>query len=134
MNKFEFIIDGPPVSQQARRREKLRNWRAYVRQEAEKYWSTENKIFKNYVMVEINYFYEDVALDIDNIIKPILDAIIGLVYLDDDQITDIIVRKRNVLTSFKTGSTSSVLTEGFIRKKEFLYVVVTLSPYYEVIE
>lgn len=134
MNKFEFIIDGPPVSQQARRREKVRQWRAYVRQEAEKYWSTENKVFTNDVIVEIRYFYEDVALDIDNIIKPILDAIIGLVYLDDDQITDIIVRKRNLFANFKTNNTSSVLAEGFKREKEFLYVAVTASPHYKVIE
>ena len=134
MNKFEFIVDGPPVSQQARRREKVRNWRTYVRQAAKKYWSIENKVFTDYVMVEINYFYEDVPLDIDNIIKPILDAIIGLVYLDDEQITDITVRKRNLFANSNINSTTSVLAEGFRRGKEFLYVVVKASPDYEVIE
>ena len=63
-----------------------------------------------------------------------MDAIIGLVYLDDDQITDIIVRKRNLFANFKTNNTSSVLAEGFKREKEFLYVVVTASPHYKVIE
>ncbi|MCY7322951.1 MAG: RusA family crossover junction endodeoxyribonuclease [Phormidesmis sp. CAN_BIN36] len=30
------------------------------------------------------------ALDVDNIVKPIQDAIIGLAYVDDDQVTDVL--------------------------------------------
>ena len=41
--RFEFIVDGPPVSQQTRRRERLRAWEATVRQEAEKYCSSEQE-------------------------------------------------------------------------------------------
>jgi crossover junction endodeoxyribonuclease RusA len=35
-------------------------------------------------------------MDIDNLPKPILDALKGLVYLDDTQITDVVCRKRNL--------------------------------------
>jgi hypothetical protein len=42
--KFEFIVDGPPVSQQTRRRSRLREWKLEVRREAEKYWTSEQKI------------------------------------------------------------------------------------------
>ena len=36
------------------------------------------------------------AMDIDNLPKPISDALKGLVYLDDEQVTDIVCRKRNL--------------------------------------
>ncbi len=32
---FEFIINGPPVSQQTRRRQRLKDWKETVKQEAE---------------------------------------------------------------------------------------------------
>ncbi|MDJ0901820.1 MAG: hypothetical protein QNJ55_23770 [Xenococcus sp. MO_188.B8] len=50
--RFEFIVDGPPVSQQTRRRERLRTWKATVRQEAEKYWSSEQKTATGLVRVQ----------------------------------------------------------------------------------
>jgi Holliday junction resolvase RusA-like endonuclease len=36
------------------------------------------------------YLYDEVVLDADNIIKPIQDALIGLAFLDDALVTDII--------------------------------------------
>ncbi|WP_253274351.1 hypothetical protein [Myxosarcina sp. GI1] len=31
-------------------------------------------------MLQVTYFYDSVAMDVDNIVKPIQDAIIGLAY------------------------------------------------------
>ena len=88
MVRFEFIVDGPPVSQQTRRRERLKAWKKIVRQEAKKYWSSKQKTATELVMLQITYFYDSVAMDVDNIVKPIQDAIVGLAYVDDNQITD----------------------------------------------
>ena len=101
MLPFEFIVDGPPVSQQTRRQERLRSWRATVRREAEKYWPTGQTPTLESVVLRMWYFYEGSSVDIDNIVKPIQDALNGLVYIDDDQITDLIVRKRNLSDNFK---------------------------------
>ena len=132
MTKFEFIVDGPPVSQQTRRRERLKEWKTTVRQEAEKYWSSEQKTAMGDVMLQITYFYDAVTMDVDNIVKPIQDAIIGLAYVDDDQVTDILVRKRNLSGNFKVENMTSTLAEGFARGSEFLYIVVTDVPNQEV--
>ena len=42
------------------------------------------------IMLTITYFYDAVEIDVDNILKPILDALKGLLYMDDNQITDIL--------------------------------------------
>lgn len=99
--KFEFIVDGPPVSQQTRRRERLREWKLEVRREAEKYWISGQKIATGAVMLQLTYFYDSIEMDVDNIVKPIQDAIIGLAYIDDNQITDVLVRKRYLLGNFQ---------------------------------
>ncbi|MDM9383928.1 RusA family crossover junction endodeoxyribonuclease [Chlorogloeopsis sp. ULAP01] len=128
MTTFEFIVDGPPVSQQTRRREKLRLWKTLVRQEAQKYWSPEQKIATGLIMLQVTYFYDSVAMDVDNIVKPIQDAIIGLAYVDDDQITDAVVRKRNLSGNFRIENITPILAEGFARGNEFLHIVVTDAP------
>lgn len=133
MTRFEFIVDGPPVSQQTRRRERLRAWKIVVRQEAEKYWSAGQKTATGLIMLQITYFYDSVAIDVDNIVKPIQDAIIGLVYIDDDQVTDVLVRKRNLSGNFKVENMTSTLAEGFSRGNEFLHIVIIEAPDQEVL-
>jgi len=85
------------------------------------------------IILTIIYFYESISMDIDNIPKPISDAIKGLVYLDDDQITDIVCRKRDLNSNLRLENPSSVLAEGFSRGHEFLYIVVEEAPNQEVI-
>jgi len=72
---FEFVIDGPPVSQQARRRERVREWRDQVHQVAKMHWSGEELPVTEPVMLTISYFYDRVQMDVDNIPKPISDAL-----------------------------------------------------------
>jgi Holliday junction resolvase RusA-like endonuclease len=104
-----------------------------VREEAEKYWSSEQNISTGEVMLQITYFYDAVVMDVDNIVKPIQDAIIGLAYVDDRQVTDVLVRKRYLLENFKINSMTPILEEGFTRGHEFLYIVVTDAPDQEVL-
>ena len=85
------------------------------------------------VMLTITYFYEEASLDVDNIPKPILDALKDLVYSDDAQVTDLVCRKRNLNGGLRIENLSSVLAEGFSRGNEFLYVVVEDAPNQEVI-
>lgn len=133
MTTFEFIVDGPPISQQTRRRDRLKAWKVTVRQEAEKYWPSGQLPATGLVMLKVTYFYDSVAIDVDNIVKPIQDAIIGLVYVDDDQITDVLIRKRDLSGTFEVESTTPTLAEGFARGNEFIYIVVTDAPDQEVI-
>ena len=104
-----------------------------MRQEAEKYWSPEQKTAIGLVMLQITYFYDSVAMDADNIVKPIQDAIIGLAYVDDDQVTDILVRKRDLSGNFRVEDMTLTLAEGFARGNEFLHIVVIAAPDQEVL-
>ena len=44
----------------------------------------------------ITYFHGSDPLDVDNIPKPILDALKGLVYSDDSHVSDLLCRKRDL--------------------------------------
>ena len=133
MKKFEFIIDGPPVSQQARRRERRKEWVEKVKYAIRQYGPAGELPVIEQVMITITCFYEEGVLDVDNIPKPILDAMNGLVYIDDNQVTDLVCRKRNLNGDLRVVNPSSVLAEGFGRSNEFLYVVVEDAPDQEVV-
>ncbi len=126
-------MNGPPVSQQTRRRDRLKAWKVTVRQEAEKYWTSGQPPATGLVMLKVTYFYDLISIDVDNIVKPIQDAIIGLAYVDDGQITDVLVRKRDLSGNFKVENITPTLAEGFARGNEFLHIVVSHAPEQEVI-
>jgi crossover junction endodeoxyribonuclease RusA len=127
MLRFEFVVDGPPVSQQARRRERVRQWIDQVRTTAAGSWLSGEVPFSESVLLSVTYFYEATSIDVDNIPKPIIDALKGLVFMDDNQVTDMICRKRN-LTEVLIENPSAVLAEGLSRGKDFLYIVVEDAP------
>lgn len=64
-------------------------------------------------------------------LKPIQDALIGLIYEDDRQITDIAVRKTDINGSFYVRGISPILAEGFSHGLEFLYVRIEVAPSHE---
>lgn len=133
MFRFEFIVNGPPVSQQARRRERVRQWTQEVRAAAGKYWSVEEIAITEPLLVSITYFYDTTSMDVDNIPKPIIDALKALVYVDDNQVTDVMCRKRNLNDELRVENPSIVLAEGFSRGTEFLYILVEEIPDLKVI-
>ena len=132
MLPFEFVIDGPPVSQQTRRRERVRQWRDEVRRVAEQYWPAEELPVTGPIMLTITYFYDSISMDVDNLPKPILDALKELVYLDDEQVTDVLCRKRDLNRDLRVENPSSILADGLSRGNEFLYIVVAEAPDQEV--
>ncbi|HEX5724420.1 MAG TPA: RusA family crossover junction endodeoxyribonuclease [Longimicrobiaceae bacterium] len=128
MDTFEFIIDGPPVSQQTRRRRRLVEWRQAVLTAARSFWPAGALPFGGLVSVTVFYFYVDAPVDIDNIVKPIHDALIGLVYADDLQVSDSINRRRALHGEFFVGEITPILAMGLDRRTEFLYVRVSDAP------
>lgn len=128
MLPFEFTVEGPPVSQQTRRRERLPPWRATVRAAAEVQWTAASAPLDQGLSLTITYFYEGAPTDVDNIVKPILDSIKGLIYRDDVQITDLVSQRRPLSGPFRIEAVSPILAEALDRGREFIYVRITDSP------
>jgi Holliday junction resolvase RusA-like endonuclease len=132
MLPFEFTIDGPPVSYQTRHADRLRAWKAVVRRAAGQRWLAD-AISTGRLKLTVTYYHDGIAvrIDNDNLVKPIQDALIGLVYADDRQITDVHVRKTDLNGSFRVRGMSPVLAEGFCKGKEFLHVRIEAAPGHE---
>ena len=79
-------------------------------------------------MVTITYVYDEDPLDVDYIPKPILDALKRLVYSDDDQITDMLCRKRDLNADLQVQCFSPVLNEALARSTPFVHIIVDHAP------
>ena len=129
---FDFTIPGPPVSQQARRSERIEEWRVAVKAAANRLWLGAPPV-ESVVMVTVIYFHDGRRFDVDNIPKPILDALNGLVFSDDNQVTDLVCRKLNLDELPRVVSGSEVLKEAIDNGGQFLHIVVEKSPEREVV-
>jgi len=128
---FEFALEGPPVSQQTRRRTLLRRWTQSVRNAAQQRWDGSQPV-AGPLMVNILYIFDRGAFDVDNIPKPILDALKGTIYLDDTQITDLICRKRRKSDDLHVVGQSFLFDEFLSEHGQFLYIRVNDAPEPEV--
>ncbi len=68
----------------------------------------------------------------DNLPKPILDALKGLVYSDDAQVSDLLCRKRDLNGDLRIQNPSSVLLETLGHSERFLHIAVDNAPSQEV--
>ena len=104
-SSVDFVVTGKPPSaspENAAKRQRLEQWRAEVRTEAQRANPPTNDLVTGEVRVRVDYFSAVMTQgdrpDVDGILKPIRDAMGGIVYEDDRQVVDLCARKRNTLS------------------------------------
>ena len=121
---FEFTVEGVALSQGARGKGK---WQEHVRHSAAQRWHRQSPVGEA-IMVTITCFYRNRQFDLDNILKPILDAMNRLIYEDDKQITDLHTHKRVLSADLEARSPSSVLSIALARPTPFVHIIVDHAP------
>jgi len=129
MFPFEFTVPGPPLSHQTRDRKKLEAWRQFVRTSASTRW-VHSDPSESAVRIVVTYYHEGetVRIDNDNLLKPIQDALNGLVYRDDRQISDTAVRKTSVDNPVRVPGMPRILYEAFVSCRSFIHVRIEEAP------
>jgi len=95
MEPFYFTIPRRPISQQARRSARREEWKAYIRSIVEPQWPYGSPLELENFSIAYIYLSDESPLDIDNVIKPIQDALVGIVFHDDGVVTDVIGHRRD---------------------------------------
>ncbi len=134
MLPHEFTIKGPPVSVQTRKKARLRSWKDAVRDASIAAVAPGAIPVRTPVAVVITYYYDGVSPDVDNILKPMLDALKGVVFDDDAQVIEAKSRKRSIDGSYKIRGASSVLLQAFATGDDFVHIRVIEGPVEEVLD
>jgi crossover junction endodeoxyribonuclease RusA len=133
MFPFEFVVEGIPVSanvkyRTGRAKDQYRKWMRYVGESAAQNWLPGTPPSSELIVVEFFYFHSKGQVrDADNIAKPILDGLKSLVYVDDNQITDLIIRKRDISGNFRLRETPLQLAAKVQEGDDFVYVKIDLA-------
>jgi Holliday junction resolvase RusA-like endonuclease len=123
---FEFTIEGPGVSINAKSNNarRYRNWVEAVAAAAKELWATNEKPITGPVEVRIYNYYTVPLIDVDNIIKSILDALKNVVYNDDSQVFRVISEKIDLAFDTRVSVPSDLLAAALEKYSELIHVVV----------
>ena len=124
MLPFEFTVPGPPLSHQAKRRDRLQQWRRSVLAAALAVWPSGDPPINVPITITVVYFHEGpaVRMDNDNMLKPIQDAMNGRIYVDDRLIVTASVSKLPVDDSYRVRRMARVIADAFVKGDPFVYI------------
>ena len=127
---LEFIVNGTPVSAQARRPESIVAWKDRVKEASRASLPEGHFAFEDQVGVTI-YYVPDTEMqgDIDNIVKPILDALCKHIYIDDRQVERVLVQKFEPGRVFEFQAPSAALGDALNAIKPATYVRLSNDPF-----
>jgi crossover junction endodeoxyribonuclease RusA len=129
MPHLEFTVAGPPVSHQTKDKANLNSWKSLIRAEAARHWSSKPPLTGKLKCTIINFHEgDDASLDDDNMVKPIRDAMIGLIYNNDSQIRYSETMHISIDAAIKIRRASAVLLAAYSKGDEFLYIRIDDAP------
>jgi hypothetical protein len=85
------------------------------------------------IRVNVTHVFVSVAVDLDNLAKPVPDALKGVVFQDDGQISDMRMRKREFGRIMRIETPLPLLLDALDRGEEFLHILVEEAPDQEVV-
>jgi len=125
---IDFTVVGVPISAQASGSSRGK-WKKRVAGAAKAAIADGNPAFGVEISATIIYFYVGrTTLDLDNIAKPILDALTGVVYQDDGLLTQITVRKTRLFAGLRIVNPSAALAARLGGDVGFVYVRIGGAP------
>jgi crossover junction endodeoxyribonuclease RusA len=125
---LEFCVHGQPVSAQGHNRARLAAWRQRIRVAATAAWPVGRRAIEVAVELRIAHYAEARVADMDNLIKPIQDALQGIAYVNDNVVQDVTGSWRNINGRFPVRYMPLTLAAAFSDGREFVHVCLWLAP------
>jgi crossover junction endodeoxyribonuclease RusA len=126
MFPLEFFLVGTPISLQGTRAS-IGRWKSEVEQAARlRISQTVDLPWLKPTPLAVTIFYfptEPMGGDIDNIVKPILDALIKVAYLDDQSVERVLAQKFEPDVAWGFASPSDKLSAALDKAKGFEFAV-----------
>lgn len=128
---IEFIIRGTAISLQASGASR-EAWKATVKAAGAGVVPPGSWALTDRVAVTIYYFPEgEMVGDVDNIVKPILDAMCQFIYVDDHQVERVVVQKFEPDRIFTFSAPSPALVDALAAEGSVVYIRVSDNPHEE---
>lgn len=125
---WDCVVLGIPRSVQASRAS-IERWKAQVQAVAAAAWPSGSPPLDHEAQIHVTYYHEGAPLDVDNMLKPILDALCGIVYQDDKQLTDTHGHLRDLNAQYRVRGMTPAQANGFTSNGPFVHIRIEMpSP------
>jgi crossover junction endodeoxyribonuclease RusA len=125
---WDFVVLGVPKSVQARA-SSIQRWKEQVRAAAWEFWPPGEVPLDHKVQIHVTYYHDSAPLDVDNMLKPIQDALTGLVYVDDSQLVDTHGHLRDLNGQYRVRGLTPAQARGFTSGDPFVHIRIEMpSP------
>ena len=121
MVHLEFVVLGVPISNQVPGAN-LQGWRTALAAEAENHWHGALLTCKLKGVIINFHLGERPTLDVDNMSKPIFDAMEGIVYENDRQIRQAEITHVPIDAPFRIKGASSIIVSAVQAGRPFVFV------------
>lgn len=129
---IEFVVSGTPVSLQAKRAASKNQWKERVRNASSEVLPEAHFASEERLSVTILHFPDgQMQGDIDNIVKPILDALSQYIYIDDRQVDRVLVQKFEVGRVFEFEEPTTKFASAIGGMRPLTYIRVSDNPFEE---
>jgi crossover junction endodeoxyribonuclease RusA len=118
--RFEFVVPGRPASAHASDRGKYQAWKRLVRSHAELMYPVPPAGIR--IRLTVVFLFGHGTMDVDNVIKPIQDALTGWAYRDDRQVTDVDGHRRLLRERADFDRLPPMLKRAWLAGGECVYV------------
>ena len=129
---FEFVVSGPPLSVNTKKSQprKHRKWQDTIAQAAVNQWAADARDTtllptKAPAEVVITTYFTLQPLDVDNVIKPILDSLRQVIYEDDIQIYKLTSIRVDLAPKPIIEDRRTLLIEALKNNRELVHIEVT---------
>ena len=127
---LEFIVKGTPLSLGSGRPASREAWKARVRASCASVLPEGHFATDRPVAVSLYYFPDGPShVDVDNIIKLVLDALKAFVFVDDRQVSRVVSQKFEPGNVFGFSNPSPTLIDAIAGEKPLLYVRISDNPF-----
>jgi len=129
---IEFIVQGTPVSLEAKRARSKEEWKERVKSASST--AIPDPHFASDERMAVTLYYlpsEPMQGDVDNIVKLILDALSRHIYIDDGQVERVVVQKFEPGNVFTFSQPTEKFAEALAGNRPVLYVRVSNDPHEE---
>lgn len=118
---IEFVVFGVPASSQTHNKARKQLWMNAVRTAATAAWPL--PLVDHKVKVTITHYHRGGNHpDVDNMTKPIFDAITGAIWIDDRLVDSSTPGRIHLDGKYRIAGLSMTLAEGFSKNQEFVHI------------
>lgn len=127
MFPIEFVVVGTPVSWRSENKRRKQKWKQTIVAALEQATTLPLKAPTDEVRVHIRYYHsEDSTVpDLDNLSKPVLDAMNRRVDDDDRRICDLWIDRVHVRSAVALDEAPQIVVDLIGTAREFVYIKVT---------